>query len=81
MTKSEAMEWIEWIDGCEMQDMRHAGRRMYTVSICHQTFCMERTLWYTDEKHNVTLRLTVSWTTAIEVRTRYVLGYWLFLSC
>ena len=50
MTKSEAMEWIEWIDGCEMQDMRHAGRRMYTVSICHQTYCMERTLWYTDEK-------------------------------
>ena len=31
MTKSEAMEWIEWIDG--MQDMRHAGRRMYTVSL------------------------------------------------
>ena len=46
MSKSEAMEWIEWIDGCEMQDMRHAGRRMYTVS-CQQTYCMERTLWHT----------------------------------
>ena len=33
MNKSEAMEWIEWIDECEMQNMRHAGRRMYTVSL------------------------------------------------
>ena len=33
MTKSEAMEWIEWIDRCEMQDMRHASRQMYTVSM------------------------------------------------
>ena len=33
MTKSEAMEWIEWIDGCEMQNMRHASRLMYTVSM------------------------------------------------
>ena len=31
MTKSEAMEWIEWMYGCEMQDMRHAGRQMYTI--------------------------------------------------
>ena len=30
MTKSEAMDWIEWIDGCEMQDMRHTDGRMYT---------------------------------------------------
>ena len=42
MTKSEATEWIEWIDGCEMQDIRHADGRMYTVSmstdVLHETY-------------------------------------------
>ena len=42
MTKSEAMELIKWIDGCEMQSMRHAGRRMCTVSlstdVLHRTY-------------------------------------------
>ena len=33
MTKSEAMQWIEWIDRCEMQDMRHASRLKYTASM------------------------------------------------
>ena len=38
MTKSEATEWIE----CEMQDIRHADGRMYTVSmstdVLHETY-------------------------------------------
>ena len=42
MTKSEAMEWIEWMYGCEMQDMR--------CKTCEQTeVCSEyvdrRTAW------------------------------------